>query len=97
MAAEEVCCNAKFWIYILIILLLVLFAGMMSGLTLGLMSLSLMDLEVLSKSGTPQDRKHAGVYSIACSWIKTDLDDFSPFLWWTILSLILLRRIRAEI
>ncbi|KAG4971597.1 hypothetical protein JHK85_038018 [Glycine max] len=31
----------------------------MSGLTLGLMSLSLVDLEVLAKSGTPQDRKHA--------------------------------------
>uniref|UniRef100_A0A0D3FMB6 CNNM transmembrane domain-containing protein n=1 Tax=Oryza barthii TaxID=65489 RepID=A0A0D3FMB6_9ORYZ len=31
----------------------------MSGLTLGLMSLSLVDLEVLAKSGTDQDRKHA--------------------------------------
>ncbi|KAK1300309.1 DUF21 domain-containing protein [Acorus calamus] len=31
----------------------------MSGLTLGLMSLSLVDLEVLAKSGTPQDRLHA--------------------------------------
>ncbi|CAI0453625.1 unnamed protein product [Linum tenue] len=40
--------------------MLVLFAGMMSGLTLGLMSLSLVDLEVLAKSGTPQDRKYAG-------------------------------------
>lgn len=32
----------------------------MSGLTLGLMSMSLVDLEVLAKSGTPKDRKHAG-------------------------------------
>lgn len=32
----------------------------MSGLTLGLMSMSLVDLEVLAKSGTPRDRKHAG-------------------------------------
>ncbi|KAL2537208.1 protein of unknown function-containing protein [Forsythia ovata] len=31
----------------------------MSGLTLGLMSLSLVDLEVLAKSGTPRDKKHA--------------------------------------
>ncbi|KAF9601501.1 hypothetical protein IFM89_020268 [Coptis chinensis] len=31
----------------------------MSGLTLGLMSLSIVDLEVLAKSGTPNDRKHA--------------------------------------
>lgn len=40
-------------------MLLVLFAGLMSGLTLGLMSLSLVDLEVLAKSGTPKDRKYA--------------------------------------
>lgn len=36
-----------------------LFAGLMSGLTLGLMSLSLVDLEVLAKSGTPKDKLHA--------------------------------------
>uniref|UniRef100_A0A0D6R3G4 CNNM transmembrane domain-containing protein n=1 Tax=Araucaria cunninghamii TaxID=56994 RepID=A0A0D6R3G4_ARACU len=59
MAVEVVCCGAKFWIYVLIVFCLVLFAGMMSGLTLGLMSLSVMDLEVLMKSGRPQDRKHA--------------------------------------
>jgi hypothetical protein len=34
----------------------------MSGLTLGLMSMSLVDLEVLAKSGTPRDRIHAGTY-----------------------------------
>ncbi|KAM1021523.1 hypothetical protein ACFX15_041840 [Malus domestica] len=38
---------------------LVCFAGLMAGLTLGLMSLGLVDLEVLMKSGQPQDRKHA--------------------------------------
>ncbi|CAL5434208.1 unnamed protein product [Camellia sinensis] len=32
---------------------------MMSGLTLGFMSMSLVDLEVLAKSGTRKDRKHA--------------------------------------
>jgi metal transporter CNNM len=32
----------------------------MSGLTLGLMSLSLVDLEVLSKAGTPRDKRNAG-------------------------------------
>lgn len=36
-----------------------IFAGVMSGLTLGLMSLSLVDLEVLIKAGRPQDRRHA--------------------------------------
>jgi metal transporter CNNM len=49
-----------FYLYIVIVVGLVLFAGLMSGLTLGLMSLSLVDLEVLQKSGTPPDRKHAG-------------------------------------
>lgn len=53
------CCGVTFWLYLLIIAGLVLFAGLMSGLTLGLMSLGLVDLEVLMKSGTPQDRKHA--------------------------------------
>uniref|UniRef100_A0A0D6QYX9 CNNM transmembrane domain-containing protein n=1 Tax=Araucaria cunninghamii TaxID=56994 RepID=A0A0D6QYX9_ARACU len=57
--AEHSCCGVDFWLYILISVGLVLFAGMMSGLTLGLMSLSLVDLEVLIKSGTPEDRKHA--------------------------------------
>ncbi|KAK7328042.1 hypothetical protein VNO77_22136 [Canavalia gladiata] len=59
MAVEYKCCDMDFFKRILIIVLLVMFAGFMSGLTLGLMSLSLVDLEVLAKSGTPQDRKHA--------------------------------------
>ncbi|XP_020226283.1 DUF21 domain-containing protein At2g14520 [Cajanus cajan] len=59
MAVEYTCCETGFFLHILVIVLLVLFAGLMSGLTLGLMSLSLVDLEVLAKSGTPQDRKHA--------------------------------------
>lgn len=59
MAVEYRCCESGFFIHILVIVLLVLFAGMMSGLTLGLMSMSLVDLEVLAKSGTPRDRVHA--------------------------------------
>eukprot|EP00250_Pteridium_aquilinum_P016978 c23393_g1_i1 orf=431-2110(+) len=55
----ESCCGPTFWLYILIIVGLVLFAGMMSGLTLGLMSLGLVDLEVLINSGTPRDQKYA--------------------------------------
>ncbi|PWA65077.1 hypothetical protein CTI12_AA337560 [Artemisia annua] len=51
--------ETEFFIHIGIIVLLVLFAGLMSGLTLGLMSMSLVDLEVLAKSGTPNDRKYA--------------------------------------
>ncbi|XP_039035775.1 DUF21 domain-containing protein At4g14240-like isoform X2 [Hibiscus syriacus] len=41
--------------------LLVLFAGIMSGLTLGLMSLSLVDLEILQRSGTITEEKQAAV------------------------------------
>lgn len=59
MAASQHCCGVSFWLYLLIIFALVLFAGLMSGLTLGLMSLGLVDLEVLIKSGKPEDKKHA--------------------------------------
>ncbi|KAK9097104.1 hypothetical protein Sjap_022601 [Stephania japonica] len=59
MAVEYECCEAAFFVRIVVIILLVLFAGMMSGLTLGLMSMSLVDLEVLARSGIPKDRKHA--------------------------------------
>ncbi|PKU86102.1 DUF21 domain-containing protein At2g14520 [Dendrobium catenatum] len=59
MAAQHKCCETSFFINLVVVVLLVLFAGLMSGLTLGLMSLSLVDLEVLAKSGTPKDRKHA--------------------------------------
>ncbi|CAI0559743.1 unnamed protein product [Linum tenue] len=38
---------------------LVIFAGIMSGLTLGLMSLSLVDLEILQRSGTSAEKKQA--------------------------------------
>ncbi|KAJ8554379.1 hypothetical protein K7X08_025057 [Anisodus acutangulus] len=60
MAANDVpCCETMFWVYLVISVSLVCFAGLMSGLTLGLMSLSLMDLEVLIKAGQPNDRKNA--------------------------------------
>ena len=60
MSSHEACCGTMFWVYLLSCAGLVMFAGLMSGLTLGLMSLSLVDLEVLSKSGTDKDKRHAG-------------------------------------
>ncbi|KAJ8762332.1 hypothetical protein K2173_007490 [Erythroxylum novogranatense] len=54
------CCGADFWLYLAVIAGLVAFAGLMAGLTLGLMSLGLVDLEVLIKSGRSPDRIHAG-------------------------------------
>ncbi|XP_056160265.1 DUF21 domain-containing protein At2g14520-like [Syzygium oleosum] len=60
MAANDVpCCESMFWVYLVVCISLVCFAGLMSGLTLGLMSLSLVDLEILAKAGQPQDRKNA--------------------------------------
>ncbi|KAK3038112.1 hypothetical protein RJ639_029566, partial [Escallonia herrerae] len=59
MAAYVPCCGTTFSLYVLIVAGLVAFAGLMAGLTLGLMSLGLVDLEVLIKSGRPQDRIHA--------------------------------------
>ncbi|CAI9786252.1 unnamed protein product [Fraxinus pennsylvanica] len=59
MAVEYKCCGTEFFVHIAVIVFLVVFAGLMSGLTLGLMSLSLVDLEVLAKSGTPKDKKYA--------------------------------------
>jgi metal transporter CNNM len=56
-----------FWVYLMSCAGLVMFAGLMSGLTLGLMSLSIVDLEVLSKAGTPQDRRNAGTLPVSSS------------------------------
>ncbi|PRQ38844.1 putative gliding motility-associated protein GldE [Rosa chinensis] len=52
---------ASIWwfVYIGLSCFLVLFAGIMSGLTLGLMSLGLVDLEILQRSGTPTEKKQA--------------------------------------
>ncbi|OAY27868.1 DUF21 domain-containing protein At4g14240 [Manihot esculenta] len=47
------------FIYAGISCILVLFAGIMSGLTLGLMSLGLVELEILQRSGTRSEKKQA--------------------------------------
>lgn len=49
----------EWWIAAGISIFLVLFAGIMSGLTLGLMSLGLVDLEVLQQSGSEAEKKQA--------------------------------------
>lgn len=59
--SDVACCGTMFFVFVLGIIALVCFAGLMAGLTLGLMSLGLVDLEVLIKSGRPQDRIHAGI------------------------------------
>lgn len=74
------CCGSEFWLYVLVIVGLVAFAGLMAGLTLGLMSLGLVDLEVLIKSGRPQDRLHAGTVFLSLTLF------FLIFRWATFLS-----------
>ncbi|KAK9664841.1 hypothetical protein RND81_14G072700 [Saponaria officinalis] len=51
--------TATWFIYGGLCCFLVLFAGLMSGLTLGLMSLSLVDLEILKRSGSSSEQKQA--------------------------------------
>lgn len=46
--------------FLVICLALVIFAGITSGLALGLLSFSQVDLEVLIKAGQPHERKNAG-------------------------------------
>ncbi|KAH9609785.1 hypothetical protein KSS87_017096 [Heliosperma pusillum] len=58
--AEHLPFGSLWWmIYAGVSCVLVLFAGIMSGLTLGLMSLSLVDLEILQRSGNPSQKKQA--------------------------------------
>ncbi|XP_065861175.1 putative DUF21 domain-containing protein At1g03270 [Euphorbia lathyris] len=53
--------NVWWFVYAGISCFLVLFAGIMSGLTLGLMSLGLVDLEILQRSGSPTEKKQAAI------------------------------------
>ncbi|XP_028762205.1 DUF21 domain-containing protein At4g14240-like [Neltuma alba] len=58
--AEDIEFGTLWWfVYAGISCLLVLFAGIMSGLTLGLMSLGIVDLEILQRSGTSIEKKQA--------------------------------------
>lgn len=52
--------SLNWFVYAGISCFLVLFAGIMSGLTLGLMSLGLVELEILQRSGTANEKKQAG-------------------------------------
>lgn len=52
--------SVEWFVYAGVSCVLVLFAGIMSGLTLGLMSLGLVELEILQRSGTNVEKKQAG-------------------------------------
>ncbi|KAM6555756.1 hypothetical protein CsatB_002775 [Cannabis sativa] len=53
------CCELDFWLFLAISFVLVLFSGITSGLALGLLSFTQVDLEVLIKSGQFHDQKNA--------------------------------------
>lgn len=48
-----------FWVYLGMYIFLMLFAGLMSGLTMGLLSLGSTQLEILEKAGKPIEKKYA--------------------------------------
>lgn len=51
--------NMWFWIYLGIYIALVIIAGFMSGLTMALMSMDILNLETLKEAGTPKQQKYA--------------------------------------
>ncbi|XP_064615438.1 uncharacterized protein LOC135479502 [Liolophura sinensis] len=51
--------NEWFWIYLGIYVALVLLAGLVSGLTMGLLSLDMMTLKILKEGGSPKEKKYA--------------------------------------
>ncbi|ESQ36602.1 hypothetical protein EUTSA_v10007435mg [Eutrema salsugineum] len=58
--AEDIRFGSPWWFVVVgVACLLVLFAGIMSGLTLGLMSLGLVELEILQQSGSSAEKKQA--------------------------------------
>ena len=56
---EETASGSAFWMYLFLAVLVTLLAGVMSGLTMGLMSLDLMNLKILAESGEPQEQVYA--------------------------------------
>ncbi|KAK4283018.1 hypothetical protein QN277_000021 [Acacia crassicarpa] len=56
---EFPCCETKFWLIFVASLVLMLLAGIASGLALGLLSFTPVDLEVLIQAGRPNDSKNA--------------------------------------
>lgn len=57
----EHCCETNFWVLVLICWVCMFFAAITSGLALGLLSFSQVDLEVLVKAGQPHIQKNAGM------------------------------------
>ncbi|ODQ50589.1 DUF21-domain-containing protein, partial [Saitoella complicata NRRL Y-17804] len=59
LAKRETAKGAMLGVYIIVIAVLVIFSGIIAGLTLGLMTLDETQLQVLARSGNPTQRRHA--------------------------------------
>ncbi|CAI9107795.1 OLC1v1007241C1 [Oldenlandia corymbosa var. corymbosa] len=53
------CCDSDFFLQLNLVIVFILVAGLMNGLTLGYMSINRVDLEVLQKSGSSKTRFYA--------------------------------------
>lgn len=80
LESETIPFGSLWWsIYAGVSCFLVLFAGIMSGLTLGLMSLGLVDLEILQRSGSPKEKKQSGSFIQSNRIAFSDSDSFNCF------------------
>ncbi|BFZ64568.1 hypothetical protein YB2330_005715 [Saitoella coloradoensis] len=59
LAKRETAKGAMLGVYVIVIAVLVIFSGIIAGLTLGLMTLDETQLQVLARSGNPTQRRHA--------------------------------------
>ena len=80
LCSESIPFRSVWWfVYAGISCFLVLFAGIMSGLTLGLMSLGLVDLEILERSGSPVEKMQAGTSEYSYSFLSSFTPKLSYF------------------
>lgn len=70
----------EWFLYAGISCFMVIFAGIMSGLTLGLMSLGLVELEILQRSGSLTEKKQAGLF-IFCLNFNLQRVEIAKMLW----------------
>ena len=56
---EELVHGSKYWLFLFITLCLTLFAGLMSGLTVGYLSVDDLSLELKTTTGTDQEKEYA--------------------------------------
>ncbi len=61
-SSEERDTGGKLIMDLVLVLVLVVIAGIMSGLTLGLLSLDVMNLEIIINAGEPKDSENAKKY-----------------------------------